>query len=262
MILLNRIRSVVFILFISFGISDYSPVLAEGTHVQVIKEASSSDFMNKSKENLEDLVKKDSDVMKQFQEFLSLLQKGIQEKLITEEDSIKILNAVSFAAEKHKLQVRKNAQKTPYIIHPLGVACYVMEIGGVYEPEVIIGALLHDTLDDSLTSPTEIATSFGKKTAEYVMEMTGNKELSLKERKKQQIIQALHQSKGAAVIKLADKLHNLNTLMKDPPIGWKRDQIDQYFQWAQAVIENLPEINSPLKEAVHKTIAAYWQSQE
>ena len=82
-----------------------------------------------------------------------------------------------------------------------------------------------------------------------------------KEMEKQQIIEAPNQSKGATIIRLADKLHNINTLIKDPSQGWSQDRLDGYFQWIHAVIDQLPNVNDPLKEAVHKTIAGYWEGQ-
>jgi hypothetical protein len=92
--------------------------------------------------------------------------------------------------------------------------------------------------------------------------MTVKKGLTLKEQKKSQIIQAFHQTPSVAIIKLSDKLSNLITLAKTPPSSWTRDRIDQYFQWAQSVIENLPEANPLLKQAVRDVISNYWEKQD
>lgn len=249
------------------GIS--TSLLAEGTVVQITEKeekTTSADTFTSNIEGAKSALKKwalaNKDIMRQFDLFVQSLQKGIDEKLITKEKSEKVLKAVAFAAEKHKLQKRTNPEKTPYIIHPLGVADHVMRIGHVYDVDVIVAALLHDVLDDTGTTRAEVASQFGEKVASYVDEMTEDLKLPSKERKKLQIIHALHQSQGAAVIKLSDKLHNLNTLMTDPPAGWSQDQMDQYFQWAQAVIENLPAVSESLKEEVHKAITKYWTSQE
>ena len=246
-----------------------NPLMADGATIQVIEKeekATSLDSFTSNIEGAKSALKKwakaNKDIMRQFDLFLQSLQKGIDEKVLTKEKSEKVLKAVAFAAEKHKLQMRTNPQKTPYIIHPLGVADQVMRIGHVYDTDVLIAALLHDVLDDTGTTREEIASQFGEKVASYVEEMTEDLKLSSKERKKLQIIHALHQSQGASFIKLSDKLHNLNTLMTDPPAGWSQDQMDQYFQWTQSVIENLPEVSDSLKEAVHKAIVKYWTSQE
>lgn len=230
--------------------------------VQVIEVSDFSSSLVKTKQAVEVFARNDAEIMKQYDLFVSSLQVGISKGSLSEKEASKVLDAVAFAAEKHQEQVRKTAKKTPYFIHPLGVTYYVMKIGQVYDSEVLIAALLHDTLEDNLSTAEEITERYGKSVADYVSELTDNKALPLKERKKQQIIHAFHQSKGAAVIKFADKLHNLGTLMKDPPEGWNQDRMDQYFQWAQAVIDNLPQVNDPLKLAVHKRIAKYWESQQ
>lgn len=241
-----------------------SPLTAEGTVIQVIDSSEkgfSSENIEGAKASLKKWAKANKDIMQQFDLFVKSLQKGVDEGALTSTEAKKILTAVSFAAEKHKLQLRTNTEKTPYIIHPLGVTEQLMRIGHVYDVDVLVAALLHDVLDDTGTTVQEISGYFGDKVAAYVQEVTGDMKLSSKERKKMQIIHAFNQSKGATFIKLSDKLHNLNTLMQDPPAGWSQERMDQYFQWAQAVVDNLPDVNKPLKEEVHKTIARYWNAQ-
>ncbi len=133
---------------------------------------------------------------------------------------------------------------------------------GVYDKEILVAALLHDVMDEAGTTYEEISNLYGKTVSQYVQEMTVKKELTLKEQKKLQIIQAFHQTPSVAIIKLSDKLSNLGTLAKTPPTSWTRDRIDQYFQWAQSVIENLPEANPLLKQAVKDVIFSYWEKQE
>ncbi|MES2200572.1 MAG: HD domain-containing protein [Chlamydiota bacterium] len=230
---------------------DALPVEEKSAHVQVVEAESWLDKFAKS----------DKDVLEQFRSFKQSLQKGVEKGLLSEADVGKILQAVSFAAEKHKSQFRKNANKTPYVIHPIGVANHIVSIGNVYEVDVVIAALLHDVMDGTDATYEEIATYFGLKVVEYIQEVTGELTLSDKEQKKQQIIEAPHQSREVAIIKLADKLHNISTLIKDPSQGWSQDSLDGYFQWVHAVVDHLPDVNDPLKEAVHKTIAGYWESQ-
>ena len=244
-------------------------LMAEGTVIQVIEKEGKNEptdsFTNNiegAKAALKKWAKANKDIMRQFDLFLQSLQKGIDEKMLTKEKSEKILKAVAYAAEKHRLQLRANEKKTPYIIHPIGVADQVMQIAHVYDVDVIVAALLHDVLDDTGATLSEISSQFGEKVAGYVDEMTEDVKLSSKERKKLQIIHALHQSQGAALIKISDKLHNLNTLMNDPPIGWTQDRMDQYFQWSQAVVENLPAVSDALKKEFHEVIVKYWASQE
>ena len=74
-----------------------------------------------------------------------------------------ILTAVKFAAHKHRRQRRKGVEGLPYINHPIDVAETLWRLGDVRDTSVIIGAILHDTVEDTLTTPEEIERLFGKK---------------------------------------------------------------------------------------------------
>ena len=229
---------------------------------QKVQEASTySQKEQKIKEILAQLVRSDESVLGQFDAFSGSLKEGIAKGLINEKDAEIVLDAVAFSAEKHKLQVKSDVKKTPYIIHPLEVADHVVRIGGVYDKDVLVAALLHDVLDGTTATEKEIGKLYGKNVASFVVEMTTTKGISLKDQKKEQIMKAFHQTPSVAIIKLSDKLSNLETLAQNPPSNWSRDKIDQYFQWAQSVIENLPEANLPLKKEVKHVISDYWSKQ-
>jgi len=77
-------------------------------------------------------------------------------------DFITILKAASFAAEKHRNQLRKGAESTPYINHPLEVARMLVEDGNVEDASIIAAALLHDTIEDTETTEAELLHHFGQ----------------------------------------------------------------------------------------------------
>lgn len=192
-----------------------------------------------------------SEVLKMSETFLDELRAIYNrgEGLI-ESDLHRIYDAICFAAEKHQFQERKGKGCIPYIIHPIGVAYNLIHIGHVRDPDIIIGALLHDTVEDTGTSFDEIKDSFGSRVEGFVREVTDDKSLPKEERKRLQIVNAPHKSAGATQIKLADKLYNLNDMLKNPPVDWTQERIDQYFVWAKNVVDALPCVNSSLKEAV------------
>jgi guanosine-3',5'-bis(diphosphate) 3'-pyrophosphohydrolase len=244
--------------------SSLSTVLSFSPEAMEQKAVEASNYSQKEqkiKEILAQLVRSDQDVLAEFDAFSSSLKQGIIKGLISEKDAEIVLNAVAFSAEKHKLQVKSNAEKTPYIIHPIEVADHVARIGGVYDRDVLVAALLHDVLEGTTATEKEIGKLYGNNVASYVLEMTTTQGISLKEQKKEQIRAAFHQTPSVAIIKLSDKLSNLETLAKNPPSNWSRDRIDQYFQWAQSVIENLPEANLPLKKQVKHVISDYWSKE-
>src|SRR5689334_21040807 len=116
-----------------------------------------------------------------------------------------ILKALSFSAEKHKSQRRKGAEESPYINHPINVAQLLWEVGGVREIATIVAAILHDTVEDTETTPEEIEENFGQVVRKLVEEVSDDKSLPKAERKRLQIEHAPHLSLGAKQIKLADK---------------------------------------------------------
>ena len=219
--------------------------------------------LQQTRKNLSLLAHENKTVLKNYDALSELLNIAYhKEKSITAKEVQEICSGVEFAAEKHRLQTRKDAEKTPYISHPIGVAYNLMNVGEVRDAAIVIGALLHDTVEDTQTTFDEIEGKFGKQVAGYVREVTDDKSLATEARKRLQVISAAHKSKGAAQIKLADKLFNLNDLFNNPPNDWTQMRIDRYYEWAQSVVNRLPEANDKLYHAVDKMINTYWEKQE
>ena len=101
-----------------------------------------------------------------------------------------LVGAISFAAEKHRFQRRKDADSTPYINHPVQVALTLMEIGCEDDLDLLIAAVLHDTIEDTQTTTEEIEEVFGRKVLDIVHEVTDDKSLPKAERKRLQVINA------------------------------------------------------------------------
>lgn len=162
-------------------------------------------------------------------------------------NSIVLLKAAHFAAEKHRGQTRKDADKSPYINHPLSVALLIAETGGVYDTYVLAAALLHDTIEDTDTTEAELEKEFGGRVLSLVLEVTDDKSLPKKVRKQKQIEHAEHLSQDAVLIKLADKITNVRDISIHPPAGWNRERRKKYLDWAEKVIGNCPKANDPLE---------------
>jgi (p)ppGpp synthase/HD superfamily hydrolase len=208
------------------------------------------------------IVRSDEIVMNQFDLLAEELTRAyFQEKDITFPEVEEILQAIQFSAEKHRFQTRKNDRRTPYVSHCFEVAYKVMSVGQVRDVTIILASLLHDTLKSTQTTAEEIETKFGSDVAKVVDELTGDRKSSLQEKKRQETINASYRSEPAAVVQLADTLCNILELLNHPPKGWSRAHIDQYFQWAQTVVDRLPSANFKLKEAVLLTLNQYWEIQ-
>ena len=165
-----------------------------------------------------------------------------------------ILKAAQFAAEQHRDQRRKDIHASPYIIHPISVALAISQIGGVDDPEILAAALLHDTLEDTKTEPEDLESKFGKKVCEYVLDVTDDKTLLKDERKSRQIEHAKKISKGAALIKLGDKISNVTDVIDNPPVGWNINRRKEYLDWAEKVIENCPKVNDRMENKFQEII--------
>jgi len=163
-------------------------------------------------------------------------------------NSILVLKAAQFAALKHRDQRRKDIESSPYIIHPISVALAIADIGGIEEPEILAAALLHDTLEDTKTSVSELDEIFGETVRKYVEEVTDDKSLPKDERKYKQIEHAATLSRGASLIKLGDKISNVIDVTNSPPVDWDTERRKQYLDWAEAVINNCPKVNNALEE--------------
>jgi (p)ppGpp synthase/HD superfamily hydrolase len=160
----------------------------------------------------------------------------------------KLLHALDFAAVKHSGQLRKSADGTPYINHPIAVARILADVGKATDIDVLRAAVLHDTLEDTATSREEIESRFGLVVCRLVEEVTDDKRLPKAERKRLQIEHAPHLSAGATLIKLGDKIANVRDLTNHPPPDWSVERIREYLTWAEAVIGNAPKVNAALEE--------------
>ena len=165
-----------------------------------------------------------------------------------------ILKAVHFSAQKHSTQRRKDENASPYINHPISVALAIAQIGGVDDPEILAAALLHDTLEDTETTPEELEDEFGKKVCEYVLDVTDDKTLPKEERKRRQIEHAKKISNGAALIKLGDKISNVTDVINNPPEDWDNNRRKEYLDWAEKVIENCPKVNDRMENKFQEII--------
>ncbi|WVN85077.1 uncharacterized protein L203_100219 [Cryptococcus depauperatus CBS 7841] len=156
-----------------------------------------------------------------------------------------LLRTLEFAARKHSCQRRKDVDQTPYINHPIAVANYLSSTG-ITDVRILQAAILHDTVEDTHTTIEEIAQQFGTDVARIVEECTDNIMLSGIERKNEQLKTCRSKSKEAQQIKLADKMHNLESIRRSPPVGWGIKRVQAYFIWAKKVTDICAPAHPPL----------------
>lgn len=123
-------------------------------------------------------------------------------------------SAASFAARAHKHQLRKD-KETPYFAHPCRVALTAAVAFGCADGLVLTAALLHDTIEDTLTDYDEIEESFGRVAADLVGALTKNKGLREAEREADYDRRLAAAGWRAVLIKLADCYDNVSDA-RDP----------------------------------------------
>lgn len=165
-----------------------------------------------------------------------------------------LLKAMAFAADKHRFQTRKDTAGTPYINHPISVALTLMEIGNENDTDLLVAAVLHDTIEDTNTNPEEIQENFGLNVLNIVLEVTDDKNLPKEERKRQQVVQASKKSSAARKLKLADKICNVTDIIHHPPGNWTIERKLNYLLWAEQVLAGLKGVNPMLEDRLSQII--------
>jgi guanosine-3',5'-bis(diphosphate) 3'-pyrophosphohydrolase len=164
-----------------------------------------------------------------------------------------VLDAARFAAEKHANQRRKGVTAEPYINHLLEVAHLVSMAVPEPDTNLVMAALLHDTIEDVEVTAAELAERFSEDVAALVVEMTDDKSLPKAERKRLQVEHAPKLTVRAQTIKLADKISNLRSLLSSPPADWDYERKKQYFEWGKQVVDALSAPNPVLKAEFERT---------
>ena len=156
---------------------------------------------------------------------------------MNEHPIVTLARAYHFAAARQVNQRRKGEAAEPYMNHLTEVAELVARATRGSDPEVVIAAVLHDTVEDTEATLDELKAQFGERVAGLVAEVTDDKSLPKQTRKDLQVEHAAHASRGAQIIKLADKTSNLRALAAGPPKGWSDERRLEYVEWAGRVVD-------------------------
>jgi len=166
-----------------------------------------------------------------------------------------LLAAAVFSAERHRDQRRKGVRETPYINHPLEVSERIVRVGGVHDVEVLVAAILHDTIEDTETTAEEIERQFGPAVAHLVLEVTDDRSLTWMERKRLEIEHAPHLSPRAKLIKLSDKISNIADTESNPPSAWSRQRQREYLDFAERIALGCRGANAALDAEFTRVLA-------
>ena len=178
------------------------------------------------------------------------------------ETSEKVKKALAFATEKHKGQKRDGGED--YITHPIRVAQLVERYKKSKNIEnILCAALLHDTLEDTYTSPKEIADNFGDMVASMVVELTTAKIVPKLIGKDVYIVNKMfNMTQYTLVIKLADRLDNISDLN-----GVSPEKKERMLKETKTIVDklktkqDLTEAHKALIEEIDKVLENYKKSE-
>ncbi len=134
---------------------------------------------------------------------------------LSSESRADLAKAFLFAADAHETQTRSSGE--PYITHPVAVTCLLSQLHT--DRDSLLAALLHDTIEDTPVTRQDIVNVFGEKTAELVEGVTKLTQIECRSKVEEQaenirkMILAMVHDIRVIFIKLADRLHNMSTLM-------------------------------------------------
>ena len=179
--------------------------------------------------------------------------------------------AYDFSAKVHKGQKRLSGE--PYLIHPMAVANVIADLK--LDVPSIVGGLLHDTVEDTLTTLEEVTSIFGREVGSLVDGVTKLSRTNFSSREEKQaenfrkMLLAMGKDVRVILIKLADRVHNMRTLEHMPvekQLLTAQETLDIYaplshrlgIAWIKSELEDLalkhlhPEIYYQLKRNVAK----------
>jgi guanosine-3',5'-bis(diphosphate) 3'-pyrophosphohydrolase len=159
----------------------------------------------------------------------------------------RLLRTIHFAADKHREQKRKGVGASPYVNHPIEVAEILASVGEVRDLDLLQAAVLHDTVEDTETTPEEIEHAFGPRVRSIVAEVTDDKSLPKPERKRLQVEHAPHMSPEARQLKIVDKICNIRDVAHDPPKDWEHERRREYLDWTEQVVDGCRGVNEALE---------------
>jgi len=144
------------------------------------------------------------------------------------EDEITLLKkAFDLASDGHSNQKRLSGE--PYVTHPLHVAIYLSKLS--MDIETIVSAILHDLIEDTDITYSELKKEFGKEIADIVDGVTKLDKINYNSKEEakadaiRKMVIAMSKDIRVLILKLADRLHNIETI--DYLNEWKKEKIAQ-----------------------------------
>ena len=163
-----------------------------------------------------------------------------------------IFKALKYAADKHQNQRRADYSPLPYINHLIKVTDILIHVG-ISDTEILQAAILHDVIEDTDATKDTLEELFGEKVAHVVEELTDNMDLSYAVRKKLQIVGAHELSTEARIIRIADKIANMQDIVRYP-IEWPLSKKKAYVANSAEIVDQIRGTHADLEKQFDQTV--------
>jgi len=120
----------------------------------------------------------------------------------------------------------------------------------------LMAAILHDTIEDTDTTPEELGAVFGTEVRDLVLELTDDKRLPKADRKRLQVEHAPLSSAKAKLVKLGDKIANVRDVATTPPADWSLARRRDYLDWTTQVVAGCRGTNAELERYYDEVLAS------
>jgi (p)ppGpp synthase/HD superfamily hydrolase len=170
----------------------------------------------------------------------------------------RIGKALEWAAIYHENQYRKNpTRKIPAIIHPIAVAMMLEQYG--YGEDIIVAAILHDTVEDTELTLETIESEFGARVASLVKQTSEEDRTRPWEERKAKFIESLKTADDdARAISCCDKIHNMKSILSSLKIG--ADIWSVLTRGKEKQIERFTKMYEIFKKSVKKEIVEKYKA--
>ena len=171
----------------------------------------------------------------------------------------KFLKAYHFAARAHRGQ-EYSGTGLPYMMHISFVTmevCAALTVESVDDPDLAVqSAILHDVIEDTGVTKSRLKELFGKHVANGVDALSKNKKLKKKDRLQDSIERILKQPPEIWMVKLADRISNLQA----PPFQWSKERRERQILTSISIYESLKDGSDYLANRLDKKIKEFKQS--
>tara|TARA_R110002126_G_scaffold88837_1_gene212675 strand:+ start:20628 stop:21461 length:834 start_codon:yes stop_codon:yes gene_type:complete len=153
----------------------------------------------------------------------------------------RLSKALVFASKSHSQQRRKS-DNSPYVEHLIEVMDLLANTGEIVDEDIIIAGVLHDIIEDTKVTESELKINFGSRVSSMVMALTDDKTQPLSNRRNRALEKLSSTPGSVKTIKLADACANASGI----PATWAEDRLAEYFIWLDQVAIECRSANEAL----------------